>query len=155
MSGVTSPAGPGRRLTAAIIDLVVVAVAGLVLVILTGAFEDAEDYVGDPLPRIIALGFATYFLVNGMPLWLRSQTVGKAILGLVVVTAGSNDPAPPWRLVVRAPFFIAIYGVFLGMPGLIALVDHLLIFRGNRRCLHDLICGTEVMRAASGRTDLK
>ena len=147
MSDVAKPAGHGRRLAASFIDLVVVAVAGLLLVILTGAFEDAEDYVGDPLPRIIALGFATYFLVNGVPLWWRSQTVGKAILGLVVVTAGSADPAPPWRLVVRAPFFIAIYGMFLGMPGLIALVDHLLILRGNRRCLHDLICGTEVMRA--------
>ena len=140
------PAGRGRRLGAALIDLVVVAIAGLALVILTGAFEDAEDYVGNPLPRIIALGFATYFIVNGVPLWWRGQTVGKAIFGLVVATAGSTDPAPPWRLLVRAPFFIAIYGVFLGMPGLIALVDQLLIFRGNQRCVHDLICGTEVIR---------
>ena len=145
MSEGVNPAGRGRRLVAAFVDLVVVAIAGLALVILTGAFEDAEDYVGDPLPRIIALGFATYFLVNGVLLWWRGQTVGKAMLGLVVVTAGSSEPAPPWRLLVRAPFFIAIYGVFLGVPGLIALVDHLFIFRGNRRCLHDLICGTEVI----------
>ena len=146
MSDGVNPAGRGRRLAAVLIDLVVVAIAGLALVILTGAFEDAEDYVGDPLPRIIGLGFATYFLVNGVPLWWRGQTVGKAILGLVVVTAGGSDPAPAWRLLIRAPFFIAIYGVFLGTPGLIALVDHLLILRRNRRCLHDLICGTAVVR---------
>ena len=146
MSDGMNPAGRGRRLVAALIDVMVVAIAGLALVILTGAFEDAEDYAGDPLPRIIGLGFATYFIVNGVPLWWRGQTVGKAVLGLVVVVAGSPEPAPPWRLVIRAPFFIAIYGLFLGLPGLIALVDHLFIFRSNRRCLHDLICGTEVMR---------
>ena len=152
MSRPTVPAGPGRRLAAALIDFVAVGIAGLALVILTGAFEDAEDYVGDPLPRIVTLGFATYFLVNGVLLWRRRQTVGKAALGLVVVVAGTSDPAPLWRLVVRAPFFLALYGVFLGWPGLVALIDQSLIVRKNRRCLHDLICGTQVVRRSDVAT---
>lgn len=139
-------AGLGRRLVAAAIDFVVVGIAGFVLVIATGAFEDAEDYAGNILVRIVAFGFLTYFLVNGLLLWRRSQTVGKALLGLVVVTAGTDTRAPLWRLVVRAPFFMALYGVFLGWPGLIALVDQAFIFGGKRRCLHDLICGTGVVR---------
>jgi len=138
--------GLGRRLVAAAIDFVVVGVAGLVLVITIGAFEDAEDYAGNILARIVAFGFLTYFLVNGLPLWRRSQTVGKALLGLVVVAAGTQTRAPLWRLVARAPFFMALYGVFLGWPGLIALVDQGFIFGAKRRCLHDLICGTEVVR---------
>jgi len=135
---------------ATLIDVVVVGIAGLVLVILTGAFEDAEDYVGDPLPRIVGLGFATYFIVNGALLWWRGQTVGKLILGLVVVTAGTSHRAPPWRLLIRAPFFLAVYALFLGWLALVPLVDHLLIFRRNKRCVHDLICGTDVIRRASG-----
>ena len=146
MNDAARKSGLGRRLVAAAIDFVVVGVAGLVLVITIGAFEDAEDYAGNILARIVAFGFLTYFLVNGLPLWRRSQTVGKALLGLVVVAAGTQTRAPLWRLVARAPFFMALYGVFLGWPGLIALVDQGFIFGAKRRCLHDLICGTEVVR---------
>ena len=146
MNAAASRAGRGRRLAAAAIDFLVVGLAGLVLVIVTGAFEDAEDYAGNVLSRIVIFGFVTYFLVNGLSLWRRSQTVGKALLGLVVVGAGTETRAPLWRLVVRAPFFMALYGVFLGWPVLIALVDQAFIFGAKRRCLHDLICGTEVVR---------
>lgn len=146
MNDAVRRAGRGRRLAAAAIDLAVVGAAGFLLVLLTGAFEDAEDYAGNVLARIVAFGFITYFLVNGPLLWRRSQTVGKALLGLAVVGAGTSAPAPLWRLVVRAPFFIALYGVFLGWPALIAVADQVFIFGGKRRCLHDLVCGTEVVR---------
>lgn len=146
MNAARRRAGLGRRLVAAAIDFVVVGIAGFVLVIVTGAFEDAEDYAGNILARIVAFGFLTYFLVNGLLLLRRSQTVGKALLGLAVVSAGTDNGAPLWRLVLRAPFFMALYGVFLGWPALIALVDHAFIFGGRRRCLHDLVCGTEVVR---------
>ena len=112
MNAAARKAGFGRRLVAAAIDFVVVGIAGFVVVIATGAFEDAEDYAGNILARIVAFGFLTYFLVNGLLLWRRSQTVGKAFLGLVVVAAGTDTPAPLSRLVVRAPFFIALYGIF-------------------------------------------
>ena len=137
-------AGRGRRLAAAVIDFVLVLVAGLVLVVATGAFEDAGDYTGNVLPRIVGLGFAAYFLVNGWHLVRHSQTLGKAILGLVVVEAGTTDPARWWRLVIRSPFFLALYSISLGTLVLLPVVDQAFIFRSNRRCLHDLICGTEV-----------
>lgn len=146
MTAAAGRAGFGRRLVAAVVDFLVVGIAGFVLVIATGAFEDAEDYAGNILARIVAFGFLTYFLVNGLLLWRRSQTVGKALLGLVVVAAGTDTRSPTWRLVLRAPFFMALYGVFLGWPGLFALVDQAFVFGGKRRCLHDLICGTEVVR---------
>ena len=152
MSAGSEPAGRGRRLSAALIDLVLVAAFGFVLLVLTGAFEDAEDYVGNPLPRIVALGFLSYFIVNGALLWWRSQTVGKALLGLVVVNAGTSTPAPLWRSLVRSPFFIALYGPFLLQLGIPALVDQLFIFGKKRRCLHDLICRTDVVRRRAALT---
>ena len=146
MSVGSAPAGRGRRLSAALFDIVLVGAFGFVPLVLTGAFEDAEDYVGNPLPRIVALGFLSYLIVNGVLLWWRSQTVGKALLGLVVVNAGTSTPAPWWRLLVRTPFFIALYGLFLVELGIPALVDQLFIFGKKRRCLHDLICRTDVVR---------
>ena len=150
MSAGSEPAGRGRRLSAALIDLVLVGAFGFVPLVLTGAFEDAEDYVGNPLPRIVALGFLSYLIVNGVLLWWRSQTVGKALLGLVVVNAGTSTPAAWWRLLVRTPFFIALYGLFLVELGIPALVDQLFIFGKKRRCLHDLICATDVVRRRAG-----
>ena len=139
-------ASRGRRFAAAAIDFALVLVVGLVLVVVTGAFEDAGDYAGNPLPRIIGLGFAAYFLVNGWHLARHSQTLGKAILGLVVVDAATTNPARWWRLAIRSPFFLALYSVSLGALVLLPLVDQAFIFRSNRRCLHDLICGTDVLR---------
>ena len=146
MSAAVGRVGRVRRFAATAVDFLLVGLAGLALVIATGAFEDAEDYAGNVLLRIVAFGFATYFLVNGLLLWRRGQTVGKALFGLVVVGAGTDIPAPLWRLVARAPFFMALYGVSLGWPALIVLVDHAFIFGVKRRCLHDLVCGTEVVR---------
>ena len=146
-------AGRGRRLAAAAIDFVLVLVAGLILVVATGAFEDAGAY-GNPLPRIVGLGFAAYFLVNGWHLARKSQTLGKAILGLVVVDAGTTHPARWWRLAIRSPFFLALYSISLGVLVLLPVVDQAFIFRNNRRCLHDLICGTEVLRLSrTAKTD--
>lgn len=138
-------ASRGRRLAAAIIDFVIVGVAGLVLVLVTGAFEDAGAYAGNPLPRIIALGFASYLLVNGWHLARHSQTLGKAFLRLVVVDGGTTNPAAWWRLVIRSPFFLALYAISLGLLVLIPVIDQAFIFRKNKRCLHDLICGTDVI----------
>lgn len=145
-------ASRGRRLAAAAIDFALVLAAGLVLVVATGAFEDAGDY-SNPLPRIIGFGFVAYFLVNGWHLARYSQTLGKAILGLVVVDAATTNPAEWWRLAIRSPFFLALYSVSLGALVLLPLVDQAFIFRGNRRCLHDLICGTDVLRLSRTRAD--
>ena len=144
-------AGRGRRLAAAVMDFVLVLVAGLVLVVVTGAFEDAGDYAGNPLPRIVGLGFAAYFLVNGWHLARHSQTLGKAILGLVVVDAGTTNPARWWRLAIRSPFFLALYSISLGALVLLPVLDQAFIFRSNRRCLHDLVCGTDVLRLSRRR----
>ena len=43
------------------------------------------------------------------------------------------------------PSFLGIYRLYMGCVPIIVLVDHLLIFRRNRRCLHDLIWATDVL----------
>ena len=47
--------------------------------------------MGNPLPRIVALGFLSYLIVNGVLLWWRSQTVGKALLELGGKSATANE----------------------------------------------------------------
>ncbi len=84
------------------------------------------------------------FLIMQM-VWLTSdgQTFGKRIVGIKIVSAetgrnlgfGPNVALRAWLTTVLniIPFF--------------GLIDILLIFRDDKRCIHDLIAGTSVVNA--------
>ena len=138
-----------RRLGATAIDAVLVPAVSFLLVMVTGVVEHAEDFVDNTwMLHVLALAIASYLLLNGVSLWRRGQTLGKALLGISVRSAEDPaNPAPFWKLVaVRAWFFALLFVVIVPWFALLPLVDQLLIFRKNRRCLHDLVAGTIVVR---------
>ena len=103
---------------------------------------------------VLLLAVASYLLLNGYGLWRRGQTLGKQVMGVAIVpSAGAGDgqygraPAPLWKLIcVRALFFPLLFLTVVPWIAALPLIDQLLIFRKNRRCLHDLVCGTVVVR---------
>jgi len=116
--------------------------------------EHAEDFSGSqPLIRALLLGLSSYLVLNGWLLWRRGQTVGKAIMKLTIVSNDTGEKLPLWRLLcIRALFFPVLYGVVIATYfGLLMLLDQGLIFRKNRRCLHDLVSGSRVVRVAQDR----
>lgn len=145
-------AGRGRRFAATLIDVLLVPVFAIFLMLVTGVLEHAEDWTPEAMPylRMILLGLASYVLLNLYLLWTRGQTVGKALLGIAIVDAKSGARVPIWRLVVRGLFFPTLYLIFsiytLGIP----LIDQALIFRKDRRTVHDWVSGTVVVRKAQG-----
>lgn len=144
----TSPlAGRGRRLVATLIDLFVVPLVSVLVLLVSGVFENAEAYAGNQIYiRGFLLGVAGYLLINGWLLHTRGQTLGKTIMGIMIVSNGTSTPAPLWRLVlIRALFFPTLYLVFFFPLTLIAIIDQAFIFGKKRRCLHDLVCGTSVV----------
>ena len=146
MSGSLAPRW--RRLLATGIDAVLVPALTVVLVMGFDIAEDAEDYQDLWwIAHVLVLAIASYLALNGYWLFTHGQTVGKKILGLSVRSATNPaEVAAFWRLVVlRAWFFAAI---FLVIPPLVLLplIDHLPIFSRRRRCLHDWIAGTVVVR---------
>ena len=71
------------------------------------------------------------------------QTIGKKLLAVRIVDVNTRQHAGFFKTVV-------LRGILNGLLNLIpiyGLVDALLIFREDRRCLHDLIAGTVVVRA--------
>jgi uncharacterized RDD family membrane protein YckC len=89
----------------------------------------------------LALGVITFILVKR-----NGQTIGKKILGIKVVRKDGRKAGVGrifWlRNVVNAlPGFVPLVG------GLYGLVDALIIFGQARRCLHDRIADTIVIRA--------
>lgn len=141
-----TPAPRWRRLLATAIDAVLVPGLTLLLVMITGVVEDAQDYVDNAWAlSILLLAIVSYLLLNAALLYRRGQTCGKLVLGIVIVSAGSTVPAPIWKLIgIRALFFPLLF-VLLPPYVLIPIIDQMLIFLKPRRCIHDYIAGTEVI----------
>lgn len=146
----SSPASIPRRLLATAIDFVVVPLASLLVMLVSGVMEGVEAYIGyQSWIRGIGLGIAGYLMVNVWLLSTRSQTLGKGLLGLEIATP-EGAPAPFWRCVIRALFFPLLYlpplySVF-GWLALLPVIDFMWGLRQDRRCLHDLAAGTVVRR---------
>jgi len=158
-----------RRLVATLIDMVLVPTLSVALVLITGATEDAEDYLslaGLAL-SILGLSVVAYLLLNGISLWRHGQTLGKRLLKIALAqpnkmdTGSGNTKIPAlWRLVcLRALFFPILFFIpflVLAPPftafwiiSAIACVDQLFIFTKNRRTLHDLLSGTIVVKVTN------
>jgi uncharacterized RDD family membrane protein YckC len=139
-------AGRGARLGAAIIDGVAF---GLLAWAITGA-SGVAIFTAEPVVNtayVLAYG-GSMVLFLALQAWLlhqRSQTLGKIALGIRIVrTDGSR--ATVGRLVglrLLPTWFVGLVPV---VGPLISLVDSLLIFRDSRRCLHDDIADTIVVR---------
>jgi uncharacterized RDD family membrane protein YckC len=147
-----------QRLLAILVDAVLVPTLTLILVMLTNVAEDAEDYVDSTwMLHVLLLAVLSYLLLNGYTLWRRGQTLGKCLFGIMVApasvltdTASKTRPAPLWVMVlVRAWFFAFLFVAVIPYFAWLPLLDQLFILRKDRRCLHDLICGTVVIKRPS------
>ena len=145
-------AGRGRRLAATLIDVVAVPALAIVLMLVTGVLEHAEDWRAgaNPLARGLLLGLASYLLLNTWLLWRRGQTLGKALTGIAIESV-TGDRAPLWRLLLRALFFPTLYLLPVPGPFVVPLLDQAFIVRKDRRCLHDLLCRTQVIHVLPGK----
>ena len=98
---------------------------------------------------LVVFGFAMLVLF-GVQLWMlvtRGQTIGKRALGVRIVRFEDEvNPGFVKVFLLRAvvPAFIGAVP-YLGV--LFTLTDICFIFREDRRCLHDLIAGTKVVKA--------
>ena len=78
----------------------------------------------------------------------RGQTVGKIVAGTrVVMLDGSR--APFWNVVVLRTMSVALLNYIPKVGPAVGMIDILFIFRGDKRCLHDLLAGTKVVDAAA------
>lgn len=94
------------------------------------------------------IGAGAFLLVNGYLLATRGQTVGKVLLKTKIVS-DSGEQLPLSHLVLRR--YVPIWAV-TSLPwigGLFGLANALAIFRENRKCIHDDIAGTKVIKLPS------
>jgi uncharacterized RDD family membrane protein YckC len=94
------------------------------------------------VPYLIAL-----VLVQATLLTLRGQTIGKIIVGLRIVRVPDGSPAGFLRAFLLRGFLPRCLRHVPLVGFLFWIVDNCFIFRDDKRCLHDLIAGTKVVKA--------
>lgn len=138
----------GARLGARILDfivLVICAIPGIVVLIISGN-NDATVAIG-----VILLGVAVFGLwaVQLYLISTRGQTIGKRIVGVRIVNVSDNqNPGFIKAGLVRAmvPGFIGAIP-YLGF--MFAITNVCFIFRDDRRCIHDHMAETKVIKVMS------
>jgi uncharacterized RDD family membrane protein YckC len=142
----------GVRLLAAIIDTVLLLAINLPLMWSSGYLESVMGSAARGVQESwvttlmwTAIGFAIFVVVQGVPLARSGQTIGKKLLRIRIAHLDGSKPTLATLLAKRYLPVNAINVVpFVG--GLLGLINVLLIFRADRRCGHDLVAGTQVVK---------
>ena len=147
-----------RRLGAWCIDAALVPTLTVVLIMITDVLEDAEDYITNWwMLQVLGLAIFSYLLLNGYTLWRSGQTLGKRVFGIrVVLRTRPDTTADFWRLVLARAWFFPLPFLLITTPvfplALVVLADIVPIFLRQRMCLHDWLCGTQVVHS-TGRKE--
>lgn len=143
-------AGLGTRLLGAVIDSAVMAALILPWVFFTPYWDEAMK--GEVSLRYqvlgVLVGLLAYLLLNGYFLTRHGQTIGKRVMGMRIVSARDGQILPLWKVVLLRYLSLVLAAQIPWIGGLIGLVNPLFIFREDRRCLHDHLAGSKVVRVS-------
>ncbi len=141
-------ASRGSRFLANLIDNLAIAVPAIVAVVgglLLAQLANLKR--ADEL--MIPLGVMGAILGAGAELAAQvtwGQSIGKRLLAIKVVRA-NGDPIELWRILVLRNLVIHVAAQLCGIIG---LVDALLIFGAEQRCLHDYLADSKVIEVPRG-----
>ena len=163
-----TPADRLTRLFAVLIDNVILALCVLPGAVLLGSafFQIVIDASRGIQPdftdiepgrlllgaALIGLGAFSLLIVQIVMLSMRGQTIGKRLLGIRIVRFGDGSNPGFARAWLLRSLVVGLIGtlaaLILPMLGnVFSIVNYAFIFRADRRCLHDLIADTKVVKA--------
>lgn len=139
-------AGAGHRFGAFVLDTTIALALLFALAYATGTtdfiWNAVDTLVG--AAEITAILFALFVVTQSFFLKRYGQTIGKKIVGIRMVNRDGKVPGL-LRLLFLRYLPIHLYNAMAFVGTILATVDFLLIFRRDRRCLHDMIAGTRVV----------
>lgn len=106
--------------------------------------EPAEmNFVLLGLGLVLVLGVFIYQLVL---LATRGQSIGKRIVGIRIVSHPEGDNPGGVKTILMRGFVPGIISNIPLLGPIFSIVNICFIFREDRRCIHDLIAGTQVVK---------
>lgn len=144
------------RLGGAIVDGLIILAVMIPLMVATGYWERAmaaatsggEPAFMDQL-EMAGLGLLVQLAINGYLLNKYGQTVGKRVAGTRIVSIEDNRILPLWRVFVIRILSVGIISQVPVVGPIFAIVNVLFVFRADKRCIHDLMAGTKVVKASA------
>lgn len=142
-------AGRLERLGAVLIDALIGIIPGVAALAYSGGLQPLLK--GQPLTTQQALlvagwSWGSFLAINSYLLFKRGQTIGKYLLDVRIVDLQGRI-APFWRVILLRYLLISVVAQLGVLGQLLSVVDCLLIFQKSRRCLHDILAGTRVIKA--------
>ena len=139
------------RLWGALIDGLIGIVIGVGAMFVTGYWDRAmrQEITALETVGFGVFGFVMFIVIHGYFLAQDGQTVGKKMVGTRIVSAESNEILPLGKVLILRYLPITVIAQIPLIGGVIALVNYLFIFRKDKRCIHDLIAGTRVIKASA------
>jgi uncharacterized RDD family membrane protein YckC len=137
-------ASAGDRLVARIIDGALVCMVS-VAVSLPGVVLGNEGLTGG----LVSIGMMVLTVYQWFLLSTTGQSLGKKWMKVRVVKLDGSPVDFVSAVLLRswAMFGLTFVGTMFVIGGALPLIDVLLIFGDERRCLHDHLAGTRVIRA--------
>jgi uncharacterized RDD family membrane protein YckC len=119
-------------------------VVGVALMATSSSGNEIEpNYIG---LTMIVLGLLAVIAVNCVWLDKYGQSIGKRAVGIKVVQVDGSR-CELWRFFFVRYLPIGVLGAIPGLGALLSLVNVLMIFGQEQRCLHDLFANTIVVQA--------
>jgi uncharacterized RDD family membrane protein YckC len=143
-----------ERFRAKLADGLVFVVPGIGMALLMPMFLGQGDRGMAAIMGILALLWLVGCVVWNIVLLVQNgQTLGKKIVGIRIINPQGENPGF-WKIALVRGLPFAVVGTALNLAlksplpnGLVTLVDALFIFGPTRRCLHDVLADTHVIRA--------
>lgn len=147
----------GARLGGSLLDGLLMGLTTIPTFLGMRTADFAAVAAGTPDPFILYKITGTYGLVAALLMLAviavqstliarRGQTLGKLLAKTRIVLV-DGSPAPFAQAVLLRYWGTILVGYIPLAGQWLVLVDALFIFRGDRRCIHDLVAGTRVIKA--------
>jgi len=144
-------ASRSERLGAILIDSLFVGVPIFAFLILrfgfNGILELQKEYGLAFSVVSFLVGQAIYLIANGWLLFKYGQTIGKKLMSIKIVD--QKEVLPPfYRVYGLRQFLISLIVMIPILGNFFSIVDALFIFRNDKRCIHDHLAETKVVKVA-------
>lgn len=138
------------RLSASLIDCLIMMIVTVPVMYLTGGFDGVSAGISPSMSYLFGMWvFSTtvFVVVNGKLLVTEGQTIGKQIMEIKMVTLSGELPGVKQHLLKRYGVYFLLGQIpFAGR--VLSIINVLLIFGKQKRCGHDLVAGTKVVKCA-------
>lgn len=95
---------------------------------------------------MMAISLLVYVVVQGYFLSTAGQTIGKRILGMRIVGYKTNQILSLSKIMSYRVLPIQLLSLIPVLGPLVGFIDVLSIFGAEKRCIHDYLAGTKVVK---------